>query len=80
MQTSLISTEHGFHDFDIEGAGSIERATVDQKIRSGDLFNIYLADGVKHGVKWIGTRGVNNQDLEVSIKKFEAKKAGTKNL
>lgn len=76
MNLHLVSTANGFHDFDVSGAGSIHRVTVSEKIKRGNMFNIYYGDGhyVKHqktSGKWLGTKGIAGYlvgDLEKSIR------------
>lgn len=69
MDITLISTNHGFHDFDIAGFASVRRATVSPAIKKGDQFNLFFGESSKVGARWIGSNGLNTRDLESSIKK-----------
>jgi len=69
MNTTLVSTSNGFHDFDITGYGGVKRATVSPSIKKGELFNVYLEEGAKIGAIWLGRVGVNQTDLQRSIQK-----------
>lgn len=79
MQLKLVSTENGFHDFDVSGAGTIRRVTVCENIKYGGAFNIYYGDGHtiahrKGSGKWLGRKGVEGYlvgDVEKSIRKSE---------
>lgn len=51
----LVSSEHGVDDFDISGLAKVHRVCVPHKIRSGDIFNVYLDDSVKLGATWCGS-------------------------
>lgn len=69
MEITLVSTDHGFHDFDIAGFGNLRRATVSPAIKKGETFNLFLCESSKIGVIWIGDRGLNTDDLKRSIEK-----------
>lgn len=69
MNTTLVSTNNGFHDFDLTGYGGVKRATISPSIKKGELFNVYLEDGAKIGATWLGSKGINEKDLLRSIKK-----------
>lgn len=68
MNITLISTNHGFHDFDIAGFGDLRRATVSPAIKKGETFNLFFGESSKVGATWIGKDGLNTADLERSIK------------
>lgn len=70
MEIRLVSTEHGYHDFDVADSELVKRVTVDENVKKGDLFNIYLHGGNKIGGTWKGEKGVKGYligDLEDSI-------------
>ncbi|MFV8385221.1 hypothetical protein ACNO5E_14125 [Vibrio parahaemolyticus] len=70
MEIRLVSTEHGYHDFDVADAELVKRVTVDENIKKGDMFNIYLHGGKKVGGIWRGEKGVKGYlvgDLKDSI-------------
>ncbi|MBQ68979.1 hypothetical protein CL689_02835 [Candidatus Saccharibacteria bacterium] len=69
MNTTLVSTSNGFHDFDITQYGGVKRATVSPNIKKGEPFNVYLEEGAKIGAIWMGSAGVNKEDLQRSIQK-----------
>lgn len=69
MEITLVSTDHGFHDFDIAGFGNLRRATVSPAIKKGDQFNLFFGESSKVGALWVGNNGLNTRDLESSIKK-----------
>lgn len=79
MDIRLVSTENGFHDFDVSGAGTIRRVTVSENIKKGESFNIYFGDGHyvphrKESAVWHGNKGVAGYligDLEKSIRKSD---------
>lgn len=77
MQIKLVSTENGIYDFDVINAGSINRVTVSESIKKGDIFNVYFGASGKEGGVWKGTKGVSGYltgDLELSIKETNAYK------
>lgn len=59
----LVSSEHGFDDFDVAGHGDVHRICVGHGIQQGESFNAYGPDGVKTGVKWCGS-------VELSLGRF----------
>lgn len=66
----LVSSENGFHDFDVINAGSIKRVTVSNSIVRGEIFNIYYGTSSKEGGTWVGTKGIAGYltgDLERSV-------------
>lgn len=79
MKIELISTDNGFFDFNVTGAGTIHRVTVGEDIKRGDLFNIYYGDGSytphrKEGAVWQGKKGIQQgvtDYLEKSIRKSD---------
>lgn len=54
LNLHLVSTEHGFRDFDVIDHPVIRRATVASDIRKGDYFNVYHGESSKAGAKWFG--------------------------
>lgn len=52
---TLVSSEHGFDDYDVEGIPTVHRVTVGHGIRKGDLFNVYCEESRKIGAVWHGT-------------------------
>lgn len=77
MQLKLVSTENGFFDFNVSGAGTIRRVTVSDDIKYGDAFNIYYGDGhtISHrkgSGRWLGRQGAQlASDVEKSIRKSQ---------
>jgi hypothetical protein len=69
----LISSEHGFDDFDVTNMPQVHRACVGHGIKKGDLFNVYCDNGVKLGATWRG-------DVEGSLVNFAATHSGYRQL
>jgi hypothetical protein len=55
LSTKLVSSEHGFDDFDVTGHPRAHRMTVGHGTKNGDICNVYCNDGAKHGVQWRGS-------------------------
>lgn len=51
----LVSSEHGFDDYNVEGIPTVHRVTIGHGIRKGDNFNVYCDAGRKIGSVWQGT-------------------------
>ena len=66
ITTQLSSVENGFDDLDVEGLPKVHRVCVGHGIRTGDIFNVYCADGVKLGAEWHGS-------VEDSLRRFAAR-------
>ncbi|CAH1588469.1 conserved hypothetical protein [Vibrio jasicida] len=78
IQINLVSSENGFHDFDVQGAGFINRVTVSNDIQRGDMFNIYHGYSDENSRKstgiWLGDKGIGGYltgDLEKSIRRSD---------
>lgn len=77
IRSRLVSTEHGFYDFDISDAGTIRRVKVPEDVQYGQPITLYYGDGHyvphrKETTRWLGRRGVAGYltgDLEKSIRK-----------
>ncbi|WP_155629650.1 hypothetical protein [Burkholderia territorii] len=54
-KATLVSSEHGFDDYDVEGIPTVHRVTIGHGIRKGDDFNVYCDEGRKIGGIWQGT-------------------------
>lgn len=54
VKVKLVSSEHGFDDFDVDNLPNVHRACVGRGIKKGDIFNVYCSDGVKLGASWCG--------------------------
>lgn len=54
IQVKLVSSEHGFKDFDVTNLPNVHRACVSHGIKKGDIFNVYCSNGVKLGAAWCG--------------------------
>ncbi|KKI36160.1 hypothetical protein VI03_25695 [Burkholderia vietnamiensis] len=67
-KATLVSSEHGFDDYDVEGIPTVHRVTVGHGIRKGDHFNVYCDEGRKIGGVWQGT-------LEQSLRHVTARLA-----
>lgn len=68
--TRLVSSEHGFDDFDVLGLPMVQRVCVGHGIKKGDIFNVYCGGGGnKLGGTWQGT-------LERSLASFAASHPG----
>lgn len=75
LELTLTSSDRGYLDFNIKGAGTIRRATVAHKIKHGDTFHIYYGDGEytphqKEPAAWLGYDGTSADilnDLKKSI-------------
>lgn len=63
LKTELVSSKHGFDDFDVRGLYKVHRVCVKHDIRRGDYFNVYADNGVKLGAEWMG-------NLPVSMERF----------
>ncbi|MBR8189053.1 hypothetical protein KDW82_08275 [Burkholderia vietnamiensis] len=67
-KATLVSSEHGFDDYDVEGIPTVHRVTIGHGIRKGDHFNVYCHEGRKIGGVWQGT-------LEKSLERLKARLA-----
>lgn len=54
LNLELVTSEHGFHDYDVVGHPALRRACVPLDIRKGELFNVYHGESSKSGAKWLG--------------------------
>ena len=54
IKVELVSSEHGFKDFDVANLPNVHRACVSHGIKKGDIFNVYCSNGVKLGATWCG--------------------------
>jgi len=71
MKIQIVSTSHGYSECDITGAGSITRVKVLDRIKYGDIFNIYYGRSSKEGGTWKGkktTKETFHADLKKSIR------------
>lgn len=73
ITTRLLSSEHGFDDFDVLGLPKVHRVCVGHGIKKGDIFNVYCDDGCKLGATWHGL-------LERSLLSFSIAHAGYRGL
>jgi hypothetical protein len=73
MQIALMSTQHGYDDYDIDMLKLVHRVCIGRNIRIGDVFNVYCSYGVKLGATWAGS-------IEASLRKFETSHRGYKAL
>ena len=73
ITTRLLSSEHGFDDFDVLGLPKVHRVCVGHGIKMGDILNVYCDDGSKLGATWRGT-------LERSLLSFAIAHAGYRGL
>lgn len=73
ITTRLLSSEHGFDDFDVLGLPKVHRVCVGHGIKKGDIFNVYCDDGCKLGATWHGS-------LERSLLSFSIAHAGYRGL
>ena len=55
VTTHLVSSEHGFDDFDVAGLAKVHRASVGHDIKNGNVFNVYCEGSTKLGGIWKGT-------------------------
>ena len=62
---TLVSSEHGFDDYEVSGIECVHRITVGRGIKRGDLCNVYCADSVKLGAPWQG-------NVEATLSRFLA--------
>lgn len=65
IAATLVSSEHGYHDYDVQGLPKVHRACVGHNLKKGDIFNVYCEDGVKIGATW-------SVNLEQSLSQFAA--------
>lgn len=63
IKLQLISTEHGFDNFDVIGHLEIRRVTIGHNLERGDVFNVYGPESTKRGATWRGT-------VEMSLASF----------
>jgi hypothetical protein len=49
IEANLVSSEHGFDDFEVCNLPHVHRACVGQGIKNGDIFNVYCGDSTKLG-------------------------------
>ena len=54
MKLTLVSSQHGFFDFDIEGHKEVRRVCVPLSLKRGETFNVYTKTEGKVGVTWLG--------------------------
>lgn len=54
IKVKLVSSAHGFKDFDVTNLPNVHRACVGHGIKRGDIFNVYCSNGVKLGAAWCG--------------------------
>ncbi|TXT25427.1 MAG: Uncharacterized protein FD131_4628 [Rhodocyclaceae bacterium] len=73
ITTRLLSSEHGFDDFDVLGLDKVHRVCVGHGIKKGDIFNVYCDDSSKLGATWRGT-------LASSLLSFSIAHAGYRGL
>lgn len=52
IKVTLISSEHGFQDYDVQGLPKVHRACIGRNTNNGDIFNVYCDGGVKFGATW----------------------------
>ncbi|MDN7901457.1 DUF2591 family protein [Burkholderia cepacia] len=64
-QATLVSSEHGFDDYDVTGIPTVHRVAIGQGIRKGESFNVYCDEGRKIGSVWQGTLEKSLEDLSV---------------
>ncbi|WP_241299402.1 phage protein NinX family protein [Burkholderia stabilis] len=76
-QATLVSSEHGFDDYDVTGIPTVHRVAIGQGIRKGESFNVYCDEGRKIGSVWQGTLEKSLEDLSV---RFAAEAAEEWNL
>lgn len=50
----LVSSEHGFKDFEVTNLPNVHRACIGHGIKKGDIFNVYCSNCVKLGAIWCG--------------------------
>lgn len=65
IKVTLVSSEHGFKDFDVANLPNVHRACVAHGIKKGDIFNVYCSNCVKLGASWCG-------DITSSLVNFAA--------
>jgi hypothetical protein len=54
IEVSIVSSEHGFNDFEVRNLPRVHRVSVGHGIKTGDIFNVFCHDGVKLGGVWCG--------------------------
>ncbi|MDU8351054.1 hypothetical protein RYA05_03990 [Pseudomonas syringae pv. actinidiae] len=50
----LVTSEHGFHDYDVKDHPVLRRACVPVDIKKGQRFNVYFGESSKAGAVWAG--------------------------
>ena len=63
IQTTFISAEFGYDEFDVSGLQCVERVCVPHDIKCGNIFNVRCSEGGTVGAVWEGS-------LERSLTKF----------
>ncbi|MFC9008394.1 hypothetical protein [Streptomyces microflavus] len=54
LEIVLVTSAHGFQDYDIKGHSVLRRACIPHDIKKGENFNLYHGESSKSGVKWTG--------------------------
>jgi hypothetical protein len=54
LEIVLVTSDHGYLDYDIKGPSVLSRACVPHDIKKGETFNVYHSESSKSGVKWTG--------------------------
>lgn len=54
LEFVLVTSDHGFQDYDIKGHSVLRRACIPHDIKKGENFNLYHGESSKSGVKWTG--------------------------
>lgn len=54
LNLTLVSSENGFDDYNVEGLPGVHRVCIGRGIGTGDLFNVYCDGGRKLGGVWQG--------------------------
>ena len=53
IELNLVSSAHGFHDFDVTGHPDVHRVCIGFGIKKGDVFNVYGPGSSKRGAFWM---------------------------
>lgn len=54
LNLNLVTSEHGFHDYDVNDHPVLRRACVPVDIKKGQRFNVYYGESSKAGAVWTG--------------------------
>ena len=76
---TLVSSEHGFNDYDVTGLDGVHRIAVGHGIKRGNICNVYCSESCKFGAEWQGSVDKTLTHFAATHKDFqELQSAGRK--